>query len=187
MVYHHLPNVSLFWDHSQDMSSRGFPPKKPSPLIGWHLIYQLESCFLAGNQLNSCPESWPGSKKKLTFGKNFLFFLLVAYCVGIRCSNEIILKLINEQNSWGLGTHLPAENMVSKDNLLHIALTTFQTNSQSNGKSILSGTLLQKVLQMCKIGYYWLLYKIFRVQSCTSNRKAWFRYPASLVRKFWEM
>ena len=24
-------------------------------------------------------------------------------------------------------------------------------------------------------------------QSRTSNRKAWFRYPASLVRKFWEM
>ena len=115
------------------------------------------------------------------------FFQILAHCVWICCSNEIILKLINEQNSWGLGTHLPAENMVSKDNLLHIALTTFQTNSQSNGKSILSGTLLQKVLQMCKIGYYWLLYKIFRVQSCTSNRKAWFRYPASLVRKFWEM
>ena len=27
----------------------------------------------------------------------------------------------------------------------------------------------------------------FRAQSLTSNRKAWFRYPASLVRRFWEM
>ena len=26
-----------------------------------------------------------------------------------------------------------------------------------------------------------------RVQSRTSNHKAWFRYPASLVRRFWEM
>ena len=27
----------------------------------------------------------------------------------------------------------------------------------------------------------------YRAQSRTSNRKAWFRYPASLVRRFWEM
>ena len=27
----------------------------------------------------------------------------------------------------------------------------------------------------------------FRAQSRTSNHKAWFRYPASLVRRFWEM
>ena len=27
----------------------------------------------------------------------------------------------------------------------------------------------------------------FRVQSRTSNHKAWFRYPTSLVRRFWEM
>ena len=95
------------------------------------------------------------------------FFQILAHCVWICCSNEIILKLINEQNSWGLGTHLPAENMVSKDNLLHKALTTFQTNSQSNGRSILSGTLLQNVLQMHKYfdnltfiidGYYWHQY-----------------------------
>ena len=31
------------------------------------------------------------------------------------------------------------------------------------------------------------LNKSVRAQSRTSNRKAWFRYPASLVRKFWEM
>ena len=29
--------------------------------------------------------------------------------------------------------------------------------------------------------------KCFRAQSRKSNRKAWFRYPASLVRRFWEM
>ena len=28
---------------------------------------------------------------------------------------------------------------------------------------------------------------ILRAQSCTSNHKAWFRYPASLVGRFWEM
>ena len=28
---------------------------------------------------------------------------------------------------------------------------------------------------------------VYRAQSRTSNRTAWFRYPASLVRRFWEM
>ena len=32
-----------------------------------------------------------------------------------------------------------------------------------------------------------LKYETLWAQSRTSNHKAWFRYPASLVRKFWEM
>ena len=32
-----------------------------------------------------------------------------------------------------------------------------------------------------------IMQDIYRAQSRTSNHKAWFRYPVSLVRKFWEM
>ena len=44
--------VCFFWDQNQDMSSRGFPPKK-KPLIG----SSISSTNLAVSYLNSCPES----------------------------------------------------------------------------------------------------------------------------------
>ena len=43
----------------------------------------------------------------------------------------------------------------------------------------------KKVQFRDKVGFY--LPQRFGAQSRTSNRKAWFRYPASLVRRFWEM
>ena len=49
-----ISKVSFFWNHNQDMSSSGFPPKK-DPFT--YLVYQLEACFLAGNTLNSCSDS----------------------------------------------------------------------------------------------------------------------------------
>ena len=45
--YHWLryTKVSFFWDQSQDMSSSGFPPKKPSSDLMTYLVYQLKACF----------------------------------------------------------------------------------------------------------------------------------------------
>ena len=50
--------VSFFWDPSQDMSSSSFPTKKTALLIG--RLYRSANqrpAFLAGNHLNSCPDS----------------------------------------------------------------------------------------------------------------------------------
>ena len=45
--------VSFFWDQSQDISSRGFPPKIQASDWLTYLFYQLE----VGNNLNSCLDS----------------------------------------------------------------------------------------------------------------------------------
>ena len=45
---------------------------------------------------------------------------------------------------------------------------------------VISGSVLN---QICQIYHKWQLW----VQSRTPNSKAWFRYLASLVRRFWEM
>ena len=47
----------FFWDQSQDMSSSSFPPKN-RPLIGRpDRSANQRIVFLAGNHLNSCPDS----------------------------------------------------------------------------------------------------------------------------------
>ena len=49
--------VSFFWDPSQDMSLSGFPTKN-RPLIGRaERSANQRLIFLAGNHLNSCPDS----------------------------------------------------------------------------------------------------------------------------------
>ena len=55
--------VSFFWDQSQDISSRGFPPKIQASDWLTYLVYQLEFCFFAEKPLELM--SWVGSQKKL--------------------------------------------------------------------------------------------------------------------------
>ena len=67
--------VSFFWDPSQDMSSRGFPPKK----TGLYLVNQSGACFFAGNHLSACPDTdlWT----KLTLVEESYIFLATEYVV----------------------------------------------------------------------------------------------------------
>ena len=115
-------------------------------------------------------------KRAALRGCSYLVKKCINSGVNINATEFVNTPIFPEMNGW---------NAVSAFSAIHIASIMGQIDAvnilikEGADLNIVSGpynfTALHSVMA------------ILRAQSHTSKRKAWFRYPASLVRRFWEM